>query len=622
MSFLQARFVAEYQPEARRQWKQRAAGLYQEYREPEPALKLYLSAEAWEEASGILRTLGLHLLQSGRMGDLARWIGALPENHIQNDPWLTIYLCTTRRFTAARKNLSDLTRATVQFREQGDARGRLMALAYLVEAQYIIGIYVPETIRESLDLVDSLKTDDFPFERAHLWYQIGFCETLHGDYGLAYNACRNATLIARQLKNDTLLVNALANSITIVAFLGKFQELGEIRREMEVLLAGTDSQEVHAFYEVADSIAMVFSGHPDQGVSIIQTCLSRIESHGLYYMNAPALLYHLICLGYNGQVEEARAAAVEAIQFVKITGNLFTTAVNHLFWGITLYRSGQFDEAVPSLEEAVAAMRSGSIQAPHHEAAGTLVLNLVRMGRGEPPDIPEMERAHERYQNSGSPLLAADSTLSMALAYRAADLHEEADSHLIKGFSLTAQYGYDFFIFLSINDLARAGTEALAGGLKQVLPEVTRLLTGRCADVAPRYLRPLLKHARTSVRDMARDLLLKIRRQSLPLVRIKTLGDFTVYRGDAPVSEDEWAGSMPKDLLKAIISLGPSAGDPGSGDACPLAGSQPQGRRRQFQNRVASVTPCVGTGPGQHPGIQLCPPKRECTFPNRMGGGD
>lgn len=555
--FLQAKFEAGNTPEQRSGWASQAAQLSVARNEPEAALRLYLKAGDWGRAADLLSGLGIHLLRAGRFGDLFRWISALPGETVLSDPWLSIYLCATRRYTAAGKNLPILTRAAVQLRETGDRQGRLIALAFLIEARTNTGLYVPETIEESLALLKEPPIDDYPFERGSLWHQIGFAETLHGDYHLAYNACRNATVIARQLKNNTLLVNALANSVTIIAFLGKFNELEEVRREMERLLAGTENQEMHCFYLVALSLATVFRGDPEGAIPIIKRSIRDIEAYGLYYLTLPAQLYQVICLGYSEKMEEVNRAAEETISFSQTIQNLFLETVTRLFLGIGLYRCGHFEKAETMLQKAVNGFRSRQIQAPYHENAGVQVLNLTRMGRGFFPKIEEMKLAYRRFLESGSPLLTADSCLALSLGFQATGHYEEAIKHLSQGLTLSAQYGYDFFIFLSRKDTARVCALAVAHDLTDVIEEASRLLCGRFAPDAPDYLRPLLKHRNAPVRDRARDLLIRIRRQNLPLVQIKTLGGFVVRRNHTELTEQDWAGAMSKMLLKAVIALGP-----------------------------------------------------------------
>jgi ATP/maltotriose-dependent transcriptional regulator MalT len=132
--FLLLKFKTDRGEEARRAACMRAGDLSEQRGELEQAVKYYLEASAYPEAAGALVKVGLALITAGRTSDLAQWLAAIPDEIIRDNPWLLFYRYASERFTGPPEILADLQRARVMFQEQGEVRGSLLALAYLLEA--------------------------------------------------------------------------------------------------------------------------------------------------------------------------------------------------------------------------------------------------------------------------------------------------------------------------------------------------------------------------------------------------------------------------------------------------------------------------------------------------------
>ncbi|MBI4764324.1 MAG: tetratricopeptide repeat protein [Deltaproteobacteria bacterium] len=64
----------------------------------------------------------------------------------------------------------------------------------------------------------------------------------------------------------------------------------------------------------------------------------------------------------------------------------------------------------------------------------------------------------------------------------------------------------------------------------------------------------LSNHPDRTIRAKALKVRRALHRSSLPLLRIETLGGFRVIRSGSPVKEEEWHGSLTKNMLKAIVA--------------------------------------------------------------------
>jgi len=131
--FLQDKFATELDAETRRSLFMRAGSLCEHRGELENALKYYIQAKAHPQVELIVESLGMGLLRRGRTGDLARWLGSLPEDLVQANPWLLFYSYMTGRFTGSQEYLHHLLKALMLFEQREDTPGVLLSLAFLIK---------------------------------------------------------------------------------------------------------------------------------------------------------------------------------------------------------------------------------------------------------------------------------------------------------------------------------------------------------------------------------------------------------------------------------------------------------------------------------------------------------
>ncbi len=150
---------------------------------------------------------------------------------------------------------------------------------------------------------------------------------------------------------------------------------------------------------------------------------------------------------------------------------------------------------------------------------------------------------------------------------------------------------------------------SLACGITQRLIDTEMMLLRTIADKDRK-----LAHALTTTRDRQSDEPDNLKRHYPPLevedqkpgkgtgalpIRIKTFGNFRVYRGETKVADEDWKARPPKLLLKALIARGASGvpKDLVSDDLWPQA--SPDSTERQFKvalHRLRhALEPSIGT---------------------------
>jgi ATP/maltotriose-dependent transcriptional regulator MalT len=141
-NFLKAKFDSEISGEEKRSLLLKAASLCERRNEFEVSLKYLLDAKAYPQAATIIERLGTDLLRQGRRQDLSRWIKALPEEIVEEDPWLLFYRARIRRYRAGRENVVSLQKALKIFNQRGNTRGILLSLAQLMTMSVSTGHHV------------------------------------------------------------------------------------------------------------------------------------------------------------------------------------------------------------------------------------------------------------------------------------------------------------------------------------------------------------------------------------------------------------------------------------------------------------------------------------------------
>ncbi|MFC1788412.1 hypothetical protein ACFLZE_00675 [Thermodesulfobacteriota bacterium] len=250
--FLLTKLASQTDNESRRALFLKAGILLEQKGDWEESVKFFLQAKAYPEASSIIRPIGMDLLRSGRTGDLAQWLQNLPEDLVQEDPWLLFYLSMTRRYTSADKNIRSFQKALTLFQHQEDVRGQILLMAFLIEATIFRGRdYIPMAVllEQAETLLKSLRSDRYPYERAVLCFQIGFGFALRGNHRKGVAACENAYLISKSLGDLQLQAYSLCNAVMALSWLGEVALAEDICEKMNGLIEKLSHPELRCIYQ-------------------------------------------------------------------------------------------------------------------------------------------------------------------------------------------------------------------------------------------------------------------------------------------------------------------------------------------------------------------------------------
>jgi LuxR family transcriptional regulator, maltose regulon positive regulatory protein len=135
-AFLLNKVKEEYTPAALRRLSTAAAELLNADDQPEAALALYGEAENWEAQSALIVHQAPALLRQGRGQTLREWIGAMPQQTLDNNPWLSYWLGVSLIPIDQAEASKQLEWVFNQLGHANDTAGQALVAARIIEAEH------------------------------------------------------------------------------------------------------------------------------------------------------------------------------------------------------------------------------------------------------------------------------------------------------------------------------------------------------------------------------------------------------------------------------------------------------------------------------------------------------
>jgi LuxR family maltose regulon positive regulatory protein len=560
--FLQGKFQTLMVREQQMDSYYQAASLSERRADLENAVRFYLRAQAYPEAAHAVEKAGHELVKMGKTAELSQWLTALPQDLVQRNPWLLFYLFITKRFTGAQDATAILEMALTLFEEEGEMRGRLLALAHLLEASVIGGrptIPLVALIEQCEDLLAAAGTEPFPYERAVLLFQLGFAHFMRsGNPYKGYLACQSAYLLAKSLGDVSLQFNALLQSYANLTCMGEFAEAFKLSHKVDELLEAYPYPGPRALHFLHLGILHLRRGDLSKAGTMIHKAQELTEKHGLANLALVVLLQDLVLKYVTGNYRETEALGQHLLDHTRTMDNKFFHGMAATVLGTCFYFEGEYRRAREMMDYAQEILASEEGLGMLQLKAGRITCNLISYHfRDRNPDEQELHDILDYFTTMSMPYFAMATHLTLALITRQKGQNREAALHVTRGLRLAREKGYCHSVDLTRNDMLNVCLLALELEAVDAWDYVTELLTTCLADLAVPELTRLTSHANRMVADKAWEIRQAIHRADLPRLRLQTLGGFRLWRGETPVEEKEWEGHQPQLLLKAIVAHGP-----------------------------------------------------------------
>jgi LuxR family maltose regulon positive regulatory protein len=116
--------------------QRRSARLLEMDKRPEEAFLLYVDAREWSAAAQLVRQQAPDLIQQGRWQTVIAWIGALPEDMLDADPWLLYWRGVCEISTCPVRARTALEAAYDGLCARNDRIGQVMTVSAILETYY------------------------------------------------------------------------------------------------------------------------------------------------------------------------------------------------------------------------------------------------------------------------------------------------------------------------------------------------------------------------------------------------------------------------------------------------------------------------------------------------------
>ena len=480
---------------------------------------------------------------------------------LQKSPWLLFYLSMTRRFTGASENLKTLKQAFSLFEQTQNTQGQLLSLAYLIEASIYAGrddTPLAVLLKKAETLLNTVDSDHYAYERATLWFLMGFGVTIRGgNPRKGYWACQNAAVLAGNTGNKTLQVQTLIQSMQALSWLGEFSLSDQLCDEIEPLMESIGNPALETTYLIARAGSVGGRGQMEAAARMLRQARKQVTVHGLIYLFPQTLLYELLYKPLEGRYHQAEAIGEQLFQMASSMKVIFMQGIARLFLGLNAYHKGRFSQAMERVKEAGKMFSLKNARAEFHvhwtEVIGGLM--AYHLAPDEKPKF-RLKEAADYFRHTANHLFLTHTRFINALFLLKAGHKDAARRELAQGFRTAVEHGYDHFFFFSWPDMARICALAIEWKVSSGIDHATRLLETRLAPWAEPELQRLGKMEDPWVRKKGLEIRRAIHLSGVPAIGVTTLGGLGVNRGSEPVPENAWEGHQPKRLLAAILSRG------------------------------------------------------------------
>ncbi len=556
--FLQARFREALAPEQQKQAYFRAGSLLEARGDPEGAVDYYLQAGATDRAVAAIEQIGLQLFKQAQTAELARWLRQLPPDLVQDRPWLLLYHFLTGRAGGAPECLASLPRAYALFQQRQDLRGLLLSLSHLIELLIFFGLpgwSLDDLLSQARELLQRAESRAWPYESAHLQFQVGAAQILKLNNRQGYPHCLQASLLARDAGDRHLEIQALINGQVILTAVGEFGLAQETNAKIEELLAAWNSPDLQTQYLMATAQLRMFRGEPAEAATPAIMALELVAKHGLVFLQPMAQFTHFMSLGYAGRYAEVVETGLNLLHHSSQPKHM--QAITMMKLAIFHYHAGSLAAAAEFAAQARESMSAAEARVEYHLCFLRIVEGIIAYHRQEPGPAMErqLEEAVAELTGSSSYLFMADGHWVLALWRWRHGRPAEAAAHLKAGMAVAAQRGSYYSILLSPRDRGRIFTLALELGVDEVWDRLPPLLASLADLVEPDLVR-LSRHANPKIAAKALELRRGLHRRGLPRLDIRTLGEFRLRLDQEPLDEAVWERKQPKLLLKALVARG------------------------------------------------------------------
>jgi len=560
--FLLQDFLKTRGKEAYKSLNLKAGQFFWDRKDHEQAMNYFIEADAFSDIVRIIKIKGTGYIINGKMSGLEKWITRLPDEMIQNDPWLIFFLTMTRRIKGGKRNIRDFQKALVLFEQIHDIRGVLLSVGYLIEAAVFIrqpsGMILKWIKKGEKQLQLIRQKNRYPWARASLWQKMGL-GYIAGDGNIpkGISACRNAILLGRQISNSNLVLNASITMTFGYVQAGDFINARQMLLKLKKITKEGQHPEYRALKGIVDIDFSLKNGRFDVAGKLLAQSEADIEKFGLIFLYPGFVEAKALHLVYTKQFDEAHQMADHLNDFSILEGNDFYKGISHRIKALSFLQEEKFKEAGQEIKRALKELDLAKKGDIHHflaqQLAGMIFFRNKEFLKAKKMLIPALEY----FEGISSELCCSESWFALGLLSWDLNEVEAAFNYLNRGLEKAVQEGYVFFPLISEKMLIKALLLMAAyDKIKSVEAYVVSLIL-RCN---PTHVFELMDRVIALGKQSNKNRVIKnlrlIYKKLLPVIRIETLGQFNIICDGKVLDNKAFEGTKPMLLLKAIVLHG------------------------------------------------------------------
>ena len=536
-AFLLERGRSAWSPEVRERWSLNAASLLEVSGQTTDAIAILIDLGQWRRGAELMVVQAPRLIAQGRWQTLQAWLQALPDQTLQQNPWLTYWWGISLLAVDQSEARKRLEGAYGLMQAAGDTTGQLMSAAGVIDSicyRWASFTEMDPWIAAIQALLSSQPSFDSLDAELHVNSSLLIALSYRQPGHAMLPGC--AARVMELLGTDTN-VNLRATAGTFLLgycyFAADYELAKRVIATVEPLLAHPDVIPLNRVwwrarigyytYHIADYPAALRSLDEAEAIS---------HSHGLAGLQPvePMLAYFRFLIALGGRDTAGARDCVATLRRLARTQRRFHMWYLQTGESILALLDGQLDASLDFARASISTAKELGMLYVHEFSLALTAHVVAHMGRfSEALDAASEAKAFVEgtvLHNMATELLFVEAWIALQRgdAGHALSLTRTA-------FEASRQTRYAFWFRFMPDILPQACGLALSAGID----------TSFVTAVVERYEIP-------PPRRFEKD-------WPWPL-RISTLGQFAVVKAGVPMDESRGGTRKPMELLKAVISLG------------------------------------------------------------------
>lgn len=537
----------------------RAARTSEQKGHVQSAIDLWIAAGDLRACSHLLAGEGIKLWFEGYHAELQRHLKRLPDELIESNCWLTLYKALTDRSVDPVACHRGLHRALAGFERKADTRGRLIALAMLIETAIISGqepvplIHLVQKAEAFLSRSAS-EIEPHTFETSCLLNQISMFQASRGDAAAKrLPTCQNALRIARKTAHPLQQFQAHSSNAMAHIMTCDFVHAREHLGILEDLVSVHPYPQLKCLQYGLQGLFYFFIGSTGAQAATLGRFKDTIQKNRLFFFEPLFLCNEILLATATRDYDKAVNLADRVYQETESSCNHFLKGIAIFHLGVARYGEKKYFDAAANLQEALAIFRSEQATSEAHAHMTQTYLGFILTHTKHYDEAAHaLEKSRIHYQNSKNTLFTLDVLLGKALLAHRRGHARDVPVFLRRAFSGMATRNAYGLIIISPEDMALAACLALDYAVEDVFETVVKVLVRIPPQCLPALYMPLFKHRQKSVRDAVRAVDKAHHHASRPILKIKTLGEFSVTWGDGEKTVS-WDRLIAQKLIKVVL---------------------------------------------------------------------